>query len=129
MPENTGITQTAANAARHLTTRTASKKHGGYQIYEDGKVVICLDTYVPNLDIQVIGPDGERITVFSAAYHSWHNPSIHRPGAWVQHILDLQPKIQEVKDRKEREDQARQDENARRRYGPIDDSATFAPGA
>ena len=92
-------------------------------------MAICLDTYVPNLEIQVIGPDGERTTVFSAACHSWRNPSIHRPGAWVQHILDLQPKIEEVKDRKEGEDQARRDENARRRYGPIDDSATFAPGA
>ena len=43
----------AYTVARYLRTRYESKKHGGYYVYEDDKIIIKYDTYYPNLDIRV----------------------------------------------------------------------------
>ena len=69
---------------REMSTRHSSNKHGGYKVFEDGKISISLDTYVPNLDIQVLR-DGQATTVYSAAYHSHRHPDRLHPGMWVQH--------------------------------------------
>ena len=74
--------------AREMSTRYSSNKHGGYKVFEDGKIRISLHTYVPNLDIQVLR-DGQATTVYSAAYHSHRRPDRLHPRMWVQHLEEL----------------------------------------
>ena len=82
--KNINLITTTTQIANHLTTRTESKNHGGYNIYEDEKIIICLDTYYPNLEI-LIKKDGNKIPVLSRSGHG-HN-ILYRPGQWEKYIL------------------------------------------
>ena len=59
----------AALVAREMHTQTTRKKHGGHQIYDDGKMVISLDTFEQNINVSIIRGE-EPITVFSAGHRN-----------------------------------------------------------
>ena len=122
--QETGIARMASQVATHLRTNYVSKKHGGYNIYEDDKIHINLDTYVPNLDIQVITPEG-KTTVFSAAYHSWRRPSIFRRGQWIQYLMGFGEQVEQAKQEAEQKRRTEKQRDTDKRYGPIEDQAIF----
>ena len=119
------IARAAAAVATHLRTAHEQKKHGGYDVYQDDKLRISLDTYVPNLWITVISPDGELRPVFSASHFSWHRPSIFRPGRWTQYLLDLAQAAATKREELNQQRQAREEENRLTHFGPIDDQEIF----
>ena len=123
-PQPQGIASMASDIATHLRTRYQGKKHGGYNIYEDEKIHISLDTYVPNLDIQVITPEG-RETVFSAAYHNWHRPGIFRPGQWVEYLMGFGEQVERAKREAKEKRETEKREDLQKRYRPIEDAAVF----
>ncbi len=95
-PSGGAVAGQAMKVAKILTTRYSPKKHGGYQIYEDHRLYIALDTCVPNLDIRIASGDGNWVTVFSAACHSLGKPEVFRPGRWMQHLEELHSKALEA---------------------------------
>ena len=118
------IRRMAANIANTLRTSYAVKKHGGYNIYEDDRIHISLDTYVPNVDI-AIRLNGTWTTVFAAA--SGNTPSIFKPGLWVEYLHGLQPQCESIKTQKEANRAAATAAEHDRCYGPVDDTALFLP--
>jgi len=115
----------ASVVARYLQTRYVSKKHGGYDIYEDDRLAIWLDTYVPNISIRLL-MNGEKVMVFSASYHSYRRPSIFHPGAWCDYLLGpLLTQAREARARLEAKQQARRDAETVARYAPIADAHLF----
>ena len=124
-PDPFQISSWAASVARNLTTRSSTKKHGGYLHYEDEVIHISLDTYVPNLGISIIR-DGQHIPVFSASHHSHGKPQRYNPGSWVQYLQSLVPKAQTA-DAERRQAQAEQEAAHKvQQYGPVDDLTIFA---
>ena len=124
-PDPLQISSWAASVARNLTTRSSTKKHGGYLHYEDEVIQISLDTYIPNLGISIIR-DGQPIPVFSAGHHSHGEPQRYNPGLWVQYLQSLVPKAQAA-DAERRQAQAeREAAHNDHQYGPVDDSTIFA---
>ena len=121
------IAQMAALVAREMTTTTQSKKHGEYLIYQDGKLQIQLDSYVPNLGIRVMrGDDAE--SVYSAAYHNHRNPERFRPGLWMNHLAKLHEQASEMREQKAADRESREQAERETRFGPIDDSDVFTDG-
>ena len=117
-----GVARMAVDIANYLTTRTSTKKHGGYNYYEDDRIHISLDTYVPNITVTIT----PGVTVFSAAYHNWAIPDTFRPGAWIDHVAALAEQAALVK-RKRREEQERQErEHQIVHFAPVDDAALFS---
>jgi hypothetical protein len=76
--------------------RYESKKHGGYYIYEDEKIIMRYDTYVPNVDVNVKLLDGSLQRVYSKASNS-SNPHKYNPGKWEDYIASLISKVEENK--------------------------------
>ena len=116
----------AALVAREMQTSYRTKKHGGYRIYEDNKIRIALDTYVPNVDILLLREEGP-MTVFVAGYSSWGHPQVFHPGRWMEHLASLVPKARELKTEREAEEQEQKRRRREAPFTPIDDSAMF-PG-
>ena len=117
-----GVARMAADIASYLTTRTSTKKHGGYNYYEDDRIHISLDTYVPNITVTIT----PCVTVFSAAYHNWASPDAFRPGAWIEYVATLAEQAASVK-RKRREEHERQErEHQMVHFAPVDDAALFS---
>lgn len=113
----------AAIIATYLKTRHESKKHGGYDIYEDDKIQISYDTYFPNISIYIKFPGKDSECVYSKSGHGIL--SIYHPGAWEQYIDTLYPKALKAKDdliqqRLEKEELERQ-----KHFTPIDDRDLF----
>ena len=109
--------------AKYLTDQHESKKHGGYEVYEDDKIKILYDTYYPNVNVYV-KIDGKQhlAALFSGAgitqeYHS---------GAWEQYVHDklypaaLIKKAEWDKAQTERKKVAEQAKNA-----PLNDAHIF----
>ncbi len=115
--------------ATHLRTRHTPKKHGGYDVYEDEKIRIMLDTYVPNIDVQIFPPGENPVTVFAASYTRWSNPEVFRTGEWMKYLEELLPKAIAERDRKEDERQEKERLERERRYGPVDDAIIFGARA
>ena len=114
-----------ATIANYLTTRTESKKHGGYNVYEEeGKISIWYDTYYPNISVYV-WIDGKMKLV--ASFNGGGFTQKYRSGNWEKHVKEtLYPKALIAKEkaneaRRERERLAKQE-----KFGPIDDSSIFA---
>ena len=117
----------ASKVANLLTTGHAPKKHGGYNLYRDEKIVIALDTYVPNMEIQIVSNDGKGrpITVFSAAYHSLGHPTIFRPGHWMDRLEQLHRRALEVEEERRAQRERNEAEDLELRYAPVDDAPIF----
>lgn len=100
--------------AEHLTTRTANKKHGGYNIYEDKFISVHLDTYVPNIDVRLI--DGT--LVFAQSYHS-SLPDVFHDGNWADHLFTLEePAKKAMKEKEEQRERERVEEH-NKHFTPI----------
>ena len=94
----------------YLRTRYSSKKHGGFNIYEDDKILAVTDTCVPNVDLSV-KVDGKLEHVFGCSYHG--DQVTYHPGKWEQYLSDLDQKALAVKQqREEREMLLDQEERA-----------------
>ena len=76
--------------ATYLKTRYESKKHGGYNIYEDDKIKIAYDTYYPNVDVYVKIDSNWKLVLL----HNGHGfDQEYHPGVWLKYVEDcLYPK-------------------------------------
>lgn len=83
--------QTVCN---YLTTRYAGKKHGGYNIYEDDKIVASTDTYVPNVNLRVKVND-ETEHVFGCSYDG--SCTTYYTGLWEDYLDKLYLKATETR--------------------------------
>ena len=82
----------------HLRTNYNAKKHGGYNIYSDDKIVAATDTYVPNVDLSVkVGENLER--VFGCNFDG--NQVTYHPGKWEDYLDDLYQKALKVRQEKQ----------------------------
>ena len=119
------VARSAMLVVKYLTTGRTTKKHGGYKHYQDRRLWIRLDTYVPNLDIQVM-VDGKREMVYSAAYNSHASPQIYRRGKWVSYLKNvLLPKAEKAEKEQEKSQHEKDERERKRRYTPVDDAALF----
>lgn len=113
-----------ALVATYLKTRYVGKSYGGYDIYEDEKISIDVDTYVPNIGVS-INVDGNWQIVLSYNYGGF--AQVYRPGKWEHYVqVVLLPEAQKRQQEEERaQNEARQKEH-NKKFSPIDDSSTFA---
>ncbi len=112
------VRDAAINVARYLKTSYESKKHGGYNIYNDEQIHISLDTYYPNLDIDIL-KEGKKIEVYRGSRDNV-TPALFRPGKWIDHLMNLNKKAIELN--RQQEDTRKRNEiiNFNNRYSPID---------
>lgn len=131
--EITGVNWNARLVAEFLRTSYSAKKHGGYSIYDDGKIRVSLDTYVPNVDIWVYGVDPESpdrpTRVYAASYHSVARPETFKPGKWLDHLAQLALKAEEVRDEKKAAREAEKVAADARRYSAVNDAHVFGDKA
>ena len=78
-----------------------SKKHGGYHIYEDDKIRMDSDTYVPNIDVYVKTPDGKKTLVLLHSGCSGLDQEYHS-GKWEEYVETLMPKATEASKKHEK---------------------------
>jgi hypothetical protein len=99
---------------KHLRTRHSAKKHGGYDIYEDDKIVASLDTYVANVRLS-LKMNGELVTVFSANYlgdvYTYHR------GVWEPYLEQLADKALEAKAEHEKAEAELREAKRQESYG------------
>ena len=119
------IVSAASKVARFLTTKHESKKHGGYDIYEDEKIRIACDTYVPNVHVNVNIDGNWTLAMLYNGAHG-HMQEIHS-GAWEGYVLkNLLPKaLQAEKEAIERREKREAEERAKRN-ARLNDSHIFA---
>ena len=126
-PSSHAVAGQAAAVANNLTTQYWKKKHGGYNIYEDDRIRICLDTYSPNVDVSIpAGEDREWTPVFCAGQHSTHSPQIFRPGRWIEYLARLHERALWVRTEREARREQEQAEEQTRRYAPVNDAMIYA---
>lgn len=112
------IIQNICLVCDYLTTRTTYKKHGGYNVYEDDKIITTKDTYVPNTDLYVkVG--GSKVIVFSASY----NGTVYQynPGAWELYLTKLVGKALIEKGMREHEAIEIKNAALQKNFGPVSD--------
>lgn len=81
------IKQTITLLCEYCTTKREQKKHGEYLIYEDDCVECSLDTYYPNIQVNV-KVDVCKELVYLRSGHG--NTQEYHPGAWEKHIHSLE---------------------------------------
>lgn len=118
------VASAAIFIADYLKTSYSAKKHGGYNIYEDDRIRISRDTFVPNISVN-IKIDGEQQTVYSAGYTNHRNPDVFHRGLWIGYMMGLLPAARDAKQKKEDEVQARKEAQREKNFTPIDDRAIF----
>ena len=123
-PSAERVAAMAALVAREMHTETTEKKHGGYLIYDDGKLVISLDTYVPNINVSIIREE-QPISVFSAGHRSWDRPRAFHPGRWIDHLEKLSERARTVAEEREETKKKRFQMEQEARFTPVDDSDLF----
>ena len=110
--------------ANYLTTKRESKKHGGYNIYQDDKIRISYDTYFPNVGVHVF-IDG---VAHLAVSHSGHgHTNKYHGGAWEQYVTGvLYPKaVKAEADWKAKREQRKANQERKER-APLNDWAVFS---
>lgn len=71
--------------ATYLTDQYESKKHGGYEVYEDDKIKIMYDTYYPNVCVYVkIDSKKDLAAIYSGHGHIQE----YHPGHWEKYVSD-----------------------------------------
>ena len=126
MTEPGKIAGMAKQVATHLRTRYQAKKHGGFDIYKDERIIVSLDTYVPNVTVRLVDGSEFGQCVFSAAYHSHSRPDVYRPGKWTEYLTGLNEKSLSAREALKVAEAAARQKDHDRRYSPIDDSVQFA---
>lgn len=99
----------------YLKTDYVSKKHGGYNIYRDDKIILETDTYVPNTCAKVILPNNMIEYVFSASYSG--QISCYHTGKWEEYLDQLYQKaiaIQMQKEKERIEEEIEEEEKAKK---------------
>jgi len=87
----------AKTITNELQTDYKDKKHGGYSVYEDAKIKISLDTYVPNWVIVVKLKD-KTVTVASGGCNTPEDTNmIH--GKWEEYFEALYQNALQAKER------------------------------
>ena len=124
---NHGVTEllldTAAIIATYLKTRYAGKSYGGYNIYEDDKVIVDVDTYVPNVAVRVKRGDTDEL-VLHFNYNGF--AQTFKPGKWQASLEALRPLAEEKYRAAQLEHETEMQRLQERDFGPIDDSDVFA---
>lgn len=113
----------AYEVAGWLRTRHESKKHGGYDIYEDDKIEIWYDTYFPNLSIYV-KKGSEKVCVLSKSGHG--HVSEYHPGKWEDYIRELHPRALEAKRKIDEERVQKEQLDHNKKFAPINDGDVFS---
>lgn len=109
--------------ARYLTTRYESKKHGGYDIYEDEKIKISYDTFFPNVEVH-INDGGKWVLVL--LHNGGGFDQVNHPGKWEKYVTDvLFPKAEKAKKLKLEKQKREKEIEHNNKYGAIDDSHIF----
>ncbi len=106
----------------NLRTRYEMKGYGSYDFYEDDKISIRLDTYVPNLVVWLKMPN-DKDCVFSSDYAG--NVRIYHHGVWEKYVAKLGEKAllaEKLVDLNREEERRRQIEND---FAEIDDMVIF----
>lgn len=114
---NSKVIKIARTLCNYVTTRYQSKKHGGYNIYEDDKIAILADTNVSNLDVYVTDEEGKRHLVLSRNYIG--DNQVYHPGKWEGHILALGDLAEEAKAKALEEAESQKLEEQNRRFSPV----------
>lgn len=110
------------NITNYFNTRTQYKGHGYYYIYEDDKIEISYDTYVPNYSVYVKF-DKDKKLVLSRSRD--YNQEYH-PGAWEKYVIDiLGPKATQARINYELKQKEKKEKEKQEKFGPINDSAIF----
>lgn len=110
--------------AKFLKTSHSSKKHGGYDIYENEYIKISYDTYCPNVRVYVKMNEQCKLVLLHSGRGCNHQE--HHPGAWEKYVTNvLYPKALEAK--KLAEAKEKQDEQAEylKKFGAVDDKHIF----
>lgn len=82
----------------HLRTNHNAKKHGGYNIYSDDKIIAATDTFVPNVDLNVkVGETREY--VFGCNFNG--EQVTYHPGKWEDYLDDLYGKALAIRQKKQ----------------------------
>jgi len=85
----------------HLRTNYNAKKHGGYNIYSDDKIIAATDTFVPNVDLSVkVGENLER--VFGCNFNG--EQVTYHPGKWEDYLDDLYIKALAIRQEKQQDE-------------------------
>ena len=110
--------------AKYLRTDYKCKKHGSYDIYDDGKVSIQYDTYYPNVQVHVYIDEKKTL----AAHYSGHGYTQEfHGGAWVNYVNDiLYPKAIEAKNRSISLRAKKEEERRKKLFNPLDDRSVFS---
>jgi len=120
---NEQLLDAVALVAKYLKTSYVAKSHGGYERYDDDKVCVELDTYVPNLAVYVKRGNAQEL-VLHFNYGGFAQK--YRPGKWQQYIMNvLLPRAEEAfyAELDYREDEVRQRHHED--FGPVDDDDVF----
>jgi DNA-binding sugar fermentation-stimulating protein len=120
---NQEIAIKAKAVAHYLHNKEAKKKHGGFHIYHDDKIYICLDTYVANIFVDVVLPDGERECVLACGYSSYGHPHKYHRGKWEKYLDILYKKAMEKKKDLDIEKQIQRDKCIEEKFKPASNEA------
>lgn len=116
---------TMANlVAREMHTQTIGKKHGSYLIYDDDRLVITLDTFTPNISINIIREE-QPINVFIVGHRSWDRPRVFHQGRWMDYLEKLSEKAETIALEKKEKERIQSQIKHEARYNPVDDLDLF----
>lgn len=104
----------------YLRTRYSSKNHGGFNIYEDDKIIAATDTYVSNVDLYV-KINNEKEYVFGCNYDG-HQVTYHS-GKWEDYLNNLYQCAMVVKKEKELDQAQKLEEERLKAESPASEDA------
>ena len=110
--------------AREMHTQTIGKKHGSYLIYDDDRLVITLDTFTPNISINIIREE-QPINVFIVGHRSWDRPRVFHQGRWMDYLEKLSEKAETIALEKKEKERIQSQIKHEARYNPVDDLDLF----
>lgn len=132
--DNEGVHEELLDAcalvAKYTRTKYLGKSHGGYDIFQNEKIEICLDTYVPNIrvDLSIPNADGERQDLCVLFWNYGGFAQVYKPGHWEEYIAkQLLPEALKAKRVADEEIVARAAAERERDFGPVDDAVLFVP--
>jgi hypothetical protein len=123
-----GLVDFLVTIASYLMTEEVSKAsgHGTFAVYEDNRLKVVLDTYVPNLKVFVnTGLKREKWACVLAREYTGLT-HVYRPGLWEQYVQNwLFPKAQVAEERASRERREKKQEQKKINFSPVADEELF----
>lgn len=115
--------QKLMTVAIYLTDQSESKKHGGYEIYEDDKIRIAYDTYYPNVQVNVkIDGKNQLAAIFSGHGHTQE----YHGGVWEKYVIGtLYPLALIKKEECLAKQQKRKLDDERKKNARLNDASVF----